>query len=293
MVEAWTGSQKTAAFGYLHCAEIAALHLLPPAEVDARLPDAAAKLGQVVTNPCDPRRLILDAELVPPRRPPADPSPLRTAMSPTIVMPRSARRSWPAAFHTAYDISDLQHTRVRNLRNILLLATIVLVLTAGIVSLVGAWSPTSLPLCFGMDPSESSPSPACPTRGGADATPSGGDVSLVVLLGALGGALSATIAIRKLRATATPGSLGTALAVMKVPFGGLAALVGILLIHGDFVPGLSQLDNQGQIVAYAIAFGFAQQLVTRLIDRHASSVLDAIPDKEQTAAVDVNVLRTR
>jgi hypothetical protein len=60
------------------------------------------------------------------------------------------------------------------------------------------------------------------------------------------------------------------------------ALVGILFVRGGFVPGLSQLDSQPQILAYAFLFGSAQQLVTRLIDRQAQDILTKVPSKEPT-----------
>jgi hypothetical protein len=53
-----------------------------------------------------------------------------------------------------------------------------------------------------------------------------------------------------------------------------------LLINGDFIPGFSQLDSQGQILAYAIAFGVAQHLVTRFVDQRADDVLSGLPSKE-------------
>jgi hypothetical protein len=56
------------------------------------------------------------------------------------------------------------------------------------------------------------------------------------------------------------------------------------LSRGEFVPGLSQLDNQPQILAYAFLFGIAQQLVTRLVDRQAQDVLGKLPSKEPTSA---------
>jgi hypothetical protein len=53
-----------------------------------------------------------------------------------------------------------------------------------------------------------------------------------------------------------------------------------LFVRGGFVPGLSQLDSQPQILAYAFLFGSAQQLVTRLIDRQAQDILTKVPSKE-------------
>jgi hypothetical protein len=75
-----------------------------------------------------------------------------------------------------------------------------------------------------------------------------------------------------------------ALSLLKLPSGGLLALVGLLFVRGGFVPGLSQLDSQPQILAYAFLFGSAQQLVTRLIDRQAQDILTKVPSKELTTS---------
>jgi hypothetical protein len=45
-------------------------------------------------------------------------------------------------------------------------------------------------------------------------------------------------------------------------------------MRGEFVPGLSALDSSAQILAWAIIFGYAQQLLTQLVDRQANTVLD-------------------
>jgi len=53
------------------------------------------------------------------------------------------------------------------------------------------------------------------------------------------------------RGTAAPYSVPVGLAFFKLPAGALTAIAGLVLIKGDFVPGFSQLDSQGQILAYA------------------------------------------
>jgi succinate-acetate transporter protein len=65
------------------------------------------------------------------------------------------------------------------------------------------------------------------------------------------------------------------LLVLKLPTGALTAFLGLLLLHGNFVPGLTALDDPGQILAWAVIFGAAQQLVTGLVDKKAQSVLDS------------------
>jgi hypothetical protein len=107
-------------------------------------------------------------------------------------------------------------------------------------------------------------------------------VAVVALLGLVGGALSGTVAVRNLRGTSTPYAVPVALALLKLPAGALTGIVGLLLVHGEFVPGLTALDSQGQILAYAVVLGVAQQLATRLVDRQAHEVLGRVPSKEQS-----------
>ena len=124
----------------------------------------------------------------------------------------------------------------------------------------------------------------CPTSEmAATSVPGGGDVAVVALMGVLGAALSATLAVQKLRGTAAPYAVPVALACFKLPAGALTAIAGLLLIKGDFVPGFSQLDSQGQILAYALVFGVAQHLVTRFVDQRADDVVNSLPSKENPA----------
>jgi hypothetical protein len=191
------------------------------------------------------------------------------------------------------------------------------------VCLVAAWKPDALPLCFGQGPTTappttpvptttqtptpaptpnpaptSSPSPgqgpngvACPsedeppTPGAVHRRlPAPGDVTLVALLGMLGGGLSGAVAIRHLQGSSTPYDVPVALSLLKLPSGAISALIGLLFVRGGFVPGLSQLDSQPQILAYAFVFGIAQRLVTRLVDRQAQDILTKMPSKEPVNA---------
>lgn len=68
--------------------------------------------------------------------------------------------------------------------------------------------------------------------------------------------------------------------LLKLPCGGLTALISLLLIRGQFVPGLSAIDTSEQILGYAVLFGFAQQLLTRLVDDKGREVLDRVPNTE-------------
>ena len=88
----------------------------------------------------------------------------------------------------------------------------------------------------------------------------------------------------RLQGTSTPYDVPVALSLLKLPSGALSALVGLLFIRGEFIPGLSQLDSQPQILAYAFLFGIAQQLVTGMVDRQAQDIMAKVPSKEPVSA---------
>ena len=87
-----------------------------------------------------------------------------------------------------------------------------------------------------------------------------------------------------MRGTSTPYDVPASLAFLKVPTGALTAIAALIAIRGDFVPGLSSLDSQEQILAYALVFGYAQQLLTGLVDRQGQSILASVPSKDSAGS---------
>ena len=270
----WRGTSVERAHQSLHSAEIFLVDLLSPNEISAIIPKVVARVCTVLRTD-DPRRLQIDKLPVMPSGP---------ARNATLQQ----------AMDLAYDASDQLHVRVRDFRNVILLSAFLIALLVG--SLVGivALNPSAMPLCFtpsattsavtespGTQSSAGAGGHACP--GGDHQSPTGGDVTIIAGLGLLGGALAAAFAIRRLRGTSMPYHVPIALALLKVPSGSLTAVAGILLLGSGFVPGLSQLDSQRQILAYALIFGYAQQLATRFIDHRAQTLLDSIPSKDPEA----------
>lgn len=175
----------------------------------------------------------------------------------------------------SYEAADELHAQARGFRNVLILSTVVLSLLVIAVCLFGALRPEAIPLCFTPSTTES----ICPSSAARASTPANTDVIVVALMGLLGGALSVAFTVQRLRGTSAPYDIPLAVTLNKLPSGVLTSIVGLVLIQGDFVPGLSNLDNQGQILAYAILFGFAQQVATRFIDQKAAEVIDSVPQK--------------
>jgi hypothetical protein len=102
------------------------------------------------------------------------------------------------------------------------------------------------------------------------------DLLVVELIGLTAAAVAATAAIRGISGSSERHGLPIALAVLKLPTGAITAFLGLLLMRGQFVPGLSALDTSAQILAWALVFGYAQELFTRLVDRQGQSVLDSV-----------------
>jgi hypothetical protein len=183
----------------------------------------------------------------------------------------------------------------------------VIVATAGflllLVAIIGAYSllydPTLLPICFSHE-QNGADVVSCPSSSYVETNPDPQfpedavlmsvkreDVLFVMFLGFLGAAMSAALAIRNVRGSSDPYSIPIALGILKLPTGALTALVGMILIRAGLVPGIETLKSSAEIIAWALAFGFSQQLFTGVIDRQARSVL------EQTGASVDQPLRSR
>lgn len=195
-----------------------------------------------------------------------------------------------------------EQLRVRSFRNILVATIIVMTVLAILVAFAGYFKPTLIPLCFAPEeggrttvvcPTQQSPSfpsvqpadadaaqlPAAPAEDvddfiKANVTP--WDLLIVELVGLTAAAVAAAAAIRGIRGSSERYGLPVALAALKLPTGAITAFLGLMLMRGQFVPGLTALDTSAQILAWALIFGYAQQLFTRFVDRQGQTVLDSV-----------------
>jgi hypothetical protein len=188
------------------------------------------------------------------------------------------RRLLIRTLSSAYTELDKEYTRVRSLRNILIAATIVVFLGAAGLALFGWFSPHTLSLCF--EPKDTTATVVCPSIQRAasstvtvESLANRKDVLLVEVAGAAGAALTVVASLPRIQGTSTPYMLPLAAALLKVPTGALSAFLGVLLIRGAFIPGLSNLDSSGQVLAWGVAFGASQYLVTRFVDTRTQETL--------------------
>jgi hypothetical protein len=266
----WRGTLYEAGFQHLHAAEAEIVRLYNPDELRAELPEALARVEQGLQRD-DPRR--------------AEAQRLATSTTP----PDAAAVS--RLIEMGYSAADQQHSRVRSFRNVVLIAAAVITLFLALLTAYVSTHPGSLPLCFRTaavaadtaQPTVGQVQLVCPTSEsveGQGVGPQGRDVLVVVLLGLMGGALASAISLRNVKGTSTPYDVPLSLAALKVPTGALTAIAALIAIRGDFVPGLSSLDSPEQILAYALVFGYAQQLLTGLVDRQGQSILSSVPSKD-------------
>jgi hypothetical protein len=253
----WRGTLIDAAYQNLHAAEILMAHIYDHAEAEAEVPEAIARVEARLVRD-DPRRaaaFVLGHE--------AHDSPHRRA--------RLAK-----AIQVGFEASDSEHTRLRSFRNAVLASAFILGLSLLAFGAYAWHNPDAMPICFNVSGTDT-----CASGG---TSPASGDVAIVAFVGALGGLLSAIVSIRNMQGTSIAYDVPAALATLKLPVGALAAVGGLLLVGAEFVPGLSDLDSQEQILAYAFVFGVAQQLVVGLIDKQAQELMSSAPGKSAAAA---------
>lgn len=264
----WRGSLIEAAYQNLHAAEALIVGLYDHEEGEAEIPEALARVEASLDRD-DPRRRAV-AELA------------TTAAS---LGPDRARAEVRKAIEVGHAATDHEHSRLRNFRNtVLIAAALTAALVTGFTWHVAA-NPTEVSFCCIPTPEPTQPAMLmCPTAeyvaDGSNDGPASEDVIVVAMLGLLGGALAAAVSIKNLSGTSTPYDVPFALAALKLPLGTLTAIGGLLVLRGQFVPGLSELASQGQILAYALILGYAQQVLTSLIDKQADHLLASAPGKD-------------
>lgn len=247
------GSGVARTLGNLDAVEVDLLRLASPEYIRGQLPSLQAHVNRFLAKD-DPRRISV-SKLVAEfqrRRGPIEPF---------------ERDMLLAAYHAASSQRQRELVRVRSFRNVILGAAFLLGLVAVGLGILGAARPDAMPLCFEPEGTQ-----VCPLG----PNPTSSDIWLIEIVGLISASVAGAFTLRHIRGTSTPYSLPVALTLLKLPSGALTAVLGLLLMRGAFVPGLSALDSDAQIISWAIVFGYAQQLFTRLVDDQASTVLDQV-----------------
>ncbi len=254
----------------------AALNLLvwmaPDDDIRAFLPQMLA-LTEEHFDSNDPRRIRvaqLARDLQQPNARVIDPSE-RAFLAETVSLARRLLRK--------------ETLRVRSFVRIVALVTVGLFLAAaGVAAATFHWE-DMVPLCFTPEngrmykvvcPTTSIEVRDPPTLFQIKATTSPGDYLVVEIVGAVSATIASAAALRRIRGSALPYNVPVVLALLKLPTGALTAPLGLLLMRGGFIPGLSALDSSAQIIAWAIIFGYSQQLFTKFVDNRGQALVDAV-----------------
>jgi hypothetical protein len=177
--------------------------------------------------------------------------------------------------------------RVRSFTQIVYGLFAVLTVIVVLVGVFGALSPQTVPLCFqppgigvvcatGSEPAGEFQRPRPDVDEIYARVASPWDYAVVLFVGIVAAAIAAAASLRRIRGSSMPYHVPVALALLKLPTGALTAVLGLLLMRGEFVPGLQSLDSSAQIIAWAVIFGYAQQLFTRFVDNQAQTVLNSV-----------------
>lgn len=284
----WRGSAVDGALANMNAAHALLLQIIPRQDVRAMLPDLVAVVESHLP-PHDRRRMTTVAVAGESNADPAaSPRSGQTSKgatagegngrTPTVV----ERRAIAEAVRASYRVQESEVVRERSFTYLVYKWTVGLAVIAVLIGLLGVAFPKALPLCF----YPLSPVPptlyevACPTAGDRSAAvlpANGWDYLVIELAGLVSAAVTGAAALHQIQGTTTASNVPIALAVLKLPTGALTAVLGILLMRGQFVPGLSALDTPAQIIAWAIVLGAAQQLFTRFVDERGTAVMRAVP----------------
>ncbi|MGP3988995.1 hypothetical protein [Streptomyces sp. 3N207] len=244
------------------------LRLSGPEEIASMMPGVLASVREALPAE-DPRRVAVE----------------RISRSPAKITD-SERESLLDAVSVARHVRIQKTLRVRSFVNIVRWVAGGLAVGVVLVAVLGWFFDDTVPLCFSPDRVSGAEEyhVVCPTRSSPDAKAKRVDASLatttapadylaVEFIGLVAAGIAAATTIRRIGGTAEPYNVPFALALLKLPMGALTAVLGLLLMRGGFVPGLTALDSSAQIISWAIIFGYAQQIFTRLVDTQARNVL--------------------
>jgi len=282
-VSIWRGASFNRTLSNLDSIEADLLRMAPQSYLRGELPSIQSHVARFLPKG-DPRRDRVDL----------------IATSEKVSDPEVERGALISAFHAANTQRRRDLLRVRDFRNLLYVVALTLIVPLVIfLGLLGWANPEALPLCFFPVEKEKV---VCPTvevhitagdypdaKLAAEGDPATIDLDLPIhraakpldlflieVLGLIAAAVASAVALRNVRGSSTPFPLAVALSLVKVPLGALTAILGLLLMAGGFVPGLSALDSSQQILAWAVVFGYSQQLFTRFVDQRASILLDKV-----------------
>jgi hypothetical protein len=251
----YSGAGVETAWSELHRAGERLLLIQDPVSVKDRIPDIDAALRSNLKAD-DPRLTPATIRLKAIEQLGA------AGMSATV---REELRGYEQLANTA---GDQAHANVRSLRNLLIVVGFFVSVGLAVVAGLHALAPDFMQL--------TGPPPA---KGSA---PDAVEVWEVVAIGALGGMIAAIFTISKLGGFSGPYRLPAYQALIRVPAGAAVALAAVLLLQSGQIKGLSPQSGLG-LLAVALIFGYAPDVLLRMMDQKATSLLGQAQSKDNPA----------
>jgi hypothetical protein len=254
----YTGAAIEAAWTSLHAAGEALLRIVPPTELIAEFPSIEAAFDANL-RPDDPQRVTLEPAF-------AEAQNVLIETQRMDLVTETLRRKLVAIMHAAHVASDTAYEKVRRWRNVLLIAGTAVAILAVVLAVVHELNSDFLSLApvVGSSPNGSVAEPW-----------------QVELVGIVGGAITAVLALGRFSGFTDPSGLPTVQALVRIPMSAITGLFGVLFMQTSTLEALRPQTGATTVLAYAFVFGYAQEPLLRMIDRQAGNVLDPAHAKDE------------
>lgn len=251
----WTGQKITAAWEAVHRAEAELAEIGSDADALAALPQLRTWMRQVLTD----RDELAGYERA-----------FDDAVKARTIDRTLLRQGYQDAIAANVD----WHASMRTFRNILFSVAAALALLLLGLAVWHVANPAVVSLCRGTGRAA-----ACFGEG---SRPAGRALIEVLLVGAVGGLLSSAFLLGRMESAPTRYNLLIPQVVLKAVAGAATALVGVVLVISQIVVAPVGVQSTAALLAYAVAFGFSQQLLTQFVDRRGDDLLK--PQQESRRA---------
>jgi len=163
---------------------------------------------------------------------------------------------------------DHQQAQVRRFRGVLLGTFLGLLIAVALLAILGSAHPGYFPLCV-QKQATTGATTVCPTGG---SNPSKADLAFIMAIGGIGAVLAVATNLTSLKPTGVRYSLSVAQGLVKIPFGAITAMLGIIILSTQSNIGV--LATHAGLISTAVVFGYSQQIFTKFIDKRADDLLN-------------------
>jgi hypothetical protein len=163
---------------------------------------------------------------------------------------------------------DQQQAQVRRFRGVLLGTFLGLLIAVALLAILGSAHPGYFPLCV-QKQATTGGTTVCPTGG---SNPGRADLAFIMAIGGIGAILAVAANLTSLKPTGVRYSLSVAQGLIKIPFGAITAMLGIIIVSTQSNIGV--LATHAGLISTAVVFGYSQQIFTKLIDKRADDLLN-------------------